>query len=186
LGGLTKPLSRTSRILSCSTKSTKNSAFLLVRPPEQDCIKFSGHSDIVLAYTGQEDLKKALANTATEEHITALKMALRKKAKNIIDEALDSAGVTLIAALADSPLCIHAAAAGMMVPKSMKSVPFLTVSLLGYPIATIPLGQLRYNGRPFGLCVIARGDEEETLLRFMDMYETTVASPRPIPSFRGL
>ncbi|KAK0750692.1 amidase signature domain-containing protein [Schizothecium vesticola] len=118
-------------------------------------------------YTGQEDLKKALANNATEEHITALKVALRKKAKNILNEALDSAGVTLIAALADSPLCIHAAAAG-------------------YPIATVPLGQLRYNGRPFGLCVIARGDDEETLLRFMDMYESTVASPRPTPLFRGL
>lgn len=124
MGVLTKPLSRTSRILSGSTKITKNSAFLLVRPPERDGFKFSGGSDIVLAYIGQEDLKKALANNPTEEHITALKMALRKKAKNIIDEAMDIAGVTLIAALADSPLCIHAAAAGMMVPKHIKSVRF--------------------------------------------------------------
>lgn len=167
-------------------KSTRNSAFLLVCPPKQDCFRFSRHTDLDSAYTGQEDLKKALANNATEEHVTALKTALREKAKKIIDEALEMGDVTLIAALADSPLCIHAAAAGITVPHSVKSVPFLTIALSGYPIATVPLGQLRYNHRPFGLCVMARGNDEQTLLRFMEVYESTVASPRPIPSFRGL
>jgi amidase len=50
----------------------------------------------------------------------------------------------------------------------------------GYPIATAPIGQLRYNGRPFGLCVLARANEEELLLRFMAAYEA-VAKPRPVP-----
>ncbi|KAK1825954.1 amidase signature domain-containing protein [Podospora conica] len=117
-------------------------------------------------YMGQEDLEKALANDDSEEHIATLKTALRDKAQAIIDEALGRAGVILVAALADSPLCIHAAAAG-------------------YPIATVPLGQLRYNDRPFGLCIIARENDEETLLRFMDIYESRVASARPVPSFRG-
>lgn len=51
----------------------------------------------------------------------------------------------------------------------------------GYPVATVPIGQLRYNGRPFGLCLVARADEEETLLRFMAVYEK-VAKPRPVPN----
>lgn len=51
---------------------------------------------------------------------------------------------------------------------------------LGYPVATVPIGQLRYNDRPFGLCLVARADEEETLLRFMGLYES-VAKPRPVP-----
>lgn len=103
-------------------KSTRNNAFLLVRQPKQDRLSFSRHADVDSAYTGQEDLKKALANNATVEHVTALKTALRKKAKNIIDEALDNAGVSLIAALADSPLCIHAAAAGKWLQSFVKNV----------------------------------------------------------------
>lgn len=104
-------------------KSTRNDAFLLVRQPKQDRLSFSRHADVdSAAYTGQEDLKKALANNATVEHVTALKTALRKKAKNIIDEALDNAGVSLIAALADSPLCIHAAAAGKWLQSFVKNV----------------------------------------------------------------
>ena len=54
-------------------------------------------------------------------------------------------------------------------------------NLTGYPIATAPIGQLRYNGRPFGLCVLARANEEELLLRFMAAYEA-VAKPRPVPN----
>lgn len=103
-------------------KSTRNNAFLLVRQPKQDRLNFSRHADVDSAYKGQEDLKKALANNATVEHVTALKTALRKKAKNIIDEALDNAGVSLIAALADSPLCIHAAAAGKWLQSFVKNV----------------------------------------------------------------
>ncbi|GAB1201928.1 hypothetical protein APSETT445_000526 [Aspergillus pseudonomiae] len=52
----------------------------------------------------------------------------------------------------------------------------------GYPVATVPIGQLRYNGRPFGLCLVARADEEGTLLQFMEVYEK-VAKPRPVPKF---
>ncbi len=80
----------------------------------------------------------------------------------ILDEAFDGHGVNLIAAPADSSLCVHAAAAG-------------------YPVATVPLGQLRSNSRPFGLCLVARADDEEVLLRFMHAW-CAVMPPRPLPN----
>jgi amidase len=57
----------------------------------------------------------------------------------------------------------------------------LIVVYVGYPIATVPIGQLRYNQRPFGLCIVAKANQEEILLRFMIAYEK-VARPRPIPN----
>jgi amidase len=45
----------------------------------------------------------------------------------------------------------------------------------------VPIGQLRYNNRPFGLCIVAKGNDEETLLRFMSAYGK-VAKPRPVPN----
>lgn len=51
---------------------------------------------------------------------------------------------------------------------------------LGYPVATLPVGQLRYNGRPFGAVAIAKGDDEESLLRLQAAYEAA-CKPRPLP-----
>lgn len=81
-------------------------------------------------------------------------------ARNILDEAFNTHGLNVIAAPADCSLCVHAAAAG-------------------YPIATVPLGQLRYNGRPFGLCMVARANDEEALLRFM--YAWSLLAERVVP-----
>ncbi|KUL84917.1 hypothetical protein ZTR_07885 [Talaromyces verruculosus] len=113
-------------------------------------------------FTEQNDLESAINNTETKQNIDKLKHDLRSTARQILNGAFDEYQVSLIAAPGDSPLCIHAAAAG-------------------YPIATVPIGQLRYNKRPFGLCIIAKANEEEMLLRFMSAYEK-VAKPRPVPN----
>ncbi|KAK3395178.1 amidase signature domain-containing protein [Podospora didyma] len=131
-----------------------------------DIVQFNEQNkDICLPppYTEQSDLIKALENNDTEAHINKLKVGLRTLGKEILDEVFDEKGITIIAAPADSPLCIHAAAAG-------------------YPIATVPLGQLKYNGRPFGLCLVAKAHQEETLLRFMAAYEGFVSDPRSVPN----
>ncbi|KAL2194061.1 amidase signature domain-containing protein [Corynascus similis CBS 632.67] len=111
-------------------------------------------------YTKQDDLIKALDNTDDGPYIERLKSGLRAIGQRILDEAFDGHGVNVIAAPADSSLCIHAAAAG-------------------YPIATVPLGQLRYNGRPFGLCMVAKARNEEVLLRFMHAWSGMVCRPVP-------
>lgn len=51
---------------------------------------------------------------------------------------------------------------------------------IGYPIAAVPLGQLSYNGRPFGLCLVAREHDEGILLRFMAAFELLLPR-RPTP-----
>ncbi|KAL7930155.1 amidase signature domain-containing protein [Trichoderma chlorosporum] len=131
----------------------------------EDIVKFNkDNSDKAMPppYTEQKDLEKSLKCNDDPEKIEGLRNGLRQVAQQIINTAFDTQGVNLIVAPGDSSLCIHAAAAG-------------------YPIATAPIGQLRYNGRPFGLCIMARANEEELLLRFMAAYEA-VATPRPVPN----
>jgi len=78
-----------------------------------------------------------------------------------VDAVMKENGLDLIAAPGDSSLCVFAASTG-------------------YPLAMVPLGVLDYNGRPFGICVIAKAGQEGKLLSFAASYER--ASPaRPLP-----
>ncbi|KAL7784150.1 amidase signature domain-containing protein [Trichoderma ceciliae] len=131
----------------------------------EDIVKFNKENSekaMPAPYTEQNDLEKSLNCNEEPEKIEALRIGLRYVGQQLINKAFDTQGVNIIVAPGDSSLCIHAAAAG-------------------YPIATAPIGQLRYNGRPFGLCILARANDEESLLRFMAAYEV-VAAPRPIPN----
>ncbi len=95
------------------------------------------------------------------EAVEKIKATLRRKARAVLDAAFDEAQVKLLVGTCDSAFCVHAAAAG-------------------YPVGAVPLSTLRYNGRPFGLCVIARADGEEALLRFMAAYEAAMPA-RAVP-----
>jgi amidase len=150
-------------------KNTRTNAFLQVCQGQAIAIPFSSafnriSVDIFHAseFPEQGDLIKARDNDDKEDNIAALKKGLRSVARQMLDRVFDREGVNIIAAPADSSLCIHAAASG-------------------YPIATVPLGQLRYNGRPFGLCMVARENREDVLLQFMAAYEAT-SPPRAVPS----
>ncbi|KAJ5167002.1 amidase signature enzyme [Penicillium canariense] len=131
-----------------------------------DIVKFNKENSkkaLPAPFTEQNDLEGAMITTYRKEEIDELAQDLRRAARDILDDLFDKEKINILAAPGDSSLCVHAAAAG-------------------YPIATVPIGQLRYNDRPFGLCLVARMDEEETLLRFMEVYEK-VAKPRPVPKF---
>ncbi|KAK9415502.1 putative Amidase domain-containing protein [Seiridium unicorne] len=131
----------------------------------EDIVRFNeNNKDLAMPepFTKQDQLLQALKATETPEEIAQLKQKFREKGKSIINDVLNRENVNLIAAPGDSPMCIHAAAAG-------------------YPHITIPLGKLNYNGRPFGICVMAREHDEAALLRFMAAYES-ISEPRPIPS----
>ncbi|KAH6615688.1 amidase signature domain-containing protein [Chaetomium sp. MPI-SDFR-AT-0129] len=78
-----------------------------------------------------------------------------------VDKALNEHDLDLVALPMDSPAPRIAAAAG-------------------YPIATVPLGTLDHNGRPFGLAIIAKGGREDLLFAFMSAFEA-VSPPRPVP-----
>ncbi|KAJ6011058.1 amidase signature enzyme [Penicillium sp. IBT 35674x] len=133
-----------------------------------DIVKFNKENSekaLPAPFVEQNDLEGAMNTTEQKGKIDELKMGLRGAAKDILNDLFDKENIKILAAPGDSSLCVHAAAAG-------------------YPVATVPVGQLHYNDRPFGLCLVAKADEEETLLRFMEEYEK-VAKPRPVPKKFG-
>jgi hypothetical protein len=54
----------------------------------------------------------------------------------------------------------------------------------GYPIAVTPLGTLKYNNRPFGLCSVSKAGREDFLLHFLTAFETQFPG-RPVPNLRS-
>ncbi|XWW97643.1 hypothetical protein V2A60_005628 [Cordyceps javanica] len=112
-------------------------------------------------YTEQNDLIKAMNSNEPAETVDEIKATLRAKARGVLDTAFDEAAVRVLVGTCDSAFCVHAAAAG-------------------YPVCVVPLSTLRYNGRPFGVCGIARGGDEEALLRFMAAYEAAMPG-RAVP-----
>lgn len=51
----------------------------------------------------------------------------------------------------------------------------------GYPIASVPLGFANYNGRAFGIELVARTGEEDKLLKVMRAWETTFPNTKQPP-----
>ncbi|OAA74652.1 Amidase signature domain protein [Akanthomyces lecanii RCEF 1005] len=130
----------------------------------EDIVKFNEENKeraMPEPYTEQNDLIKAMNSNDPPEAVDEIKKTLRGKARTVLDTAFDEAEVNLLVGTCDSAFCVHAAAAG-------------------YPVAAVPLSTLKYNGRPFGLCVIAQADGEEALLRFMAAYEAAMPS-RTVP-----
>ncbi|KAI1119428.1 amidase signature enzyme [Nemania sp. NC0429] len=130
----------------------------------KDIVRFNEqHKDVAMPepFPEQDQLTEASGYDDKPEDIEKLKQTLRALGKSSLDAVFDREDVNIIIAPGDSPLCIHAAAAG-------------------YPLAAVPLSRLRYNGRPFGLCLVAREHEEGILLRFMAAFESLLP-PRPTP-----
>ncbi|KAI1272252.1 amidase signature enzyme [Xylaria sp. FL0933] len=120
------------------------------------------HKPTSLSYPNQDQLIKANTYTQPPNEIADLKRRLRQHARDLLDKTFEVAQVNLIVAPGDSPLCVHAAAAG-------------------YPIVAVPLGQLNYNSRPFGLCALAKADREDLLLQFAAAFEKLLPA-RAIPT----
>ena len=53
--------------------------------------------------------------------------------------------------------------------------------LSGYPIATMPLGYLDYNGRAFGMVAVAAAHQEATLFKVMSAWDKTFSPVKPPP-----
>ncbi|PSN63897.1 amidase signature enzyme [Corynespora cassiicola Philippines] len=52
----------------------------------------------------------------------------------------------------------------------------------GYPIAQAPLSYLDYNGRPFGVSILAKGGDDALLVRVLSAWEATFPARKPPPS----
>jgi amidase len=127
------------------------------------------NSDIALpkdTCPNQKDLTETLALEADPKISAALHARFRRLGgPKGVDPVFDTHSLDVIVAPADSAFCSFSAAAG-------------------YPIGLVPMSTLKSNGRPFGLCMIARkkGREvgEEIILRFMRKWEELYPT-RPLP-----
>ncbi|EGX92259.1 amidase family protein [Cordyceps militaris CM01] len=57
---------------------------------------------------------------------------------------------------------------------------FVIAGTAGYPVASLPLGYLDFNGRPFGMQITARAHEDALLIQAQSAWEATF-SPRQPP-----
>ncbi|KAJ8132474.1 hypothetical protein O1611_g1152 [Lasiodiplodia mahajangana] len=99
---------------------------------------------------------------SAEQYKNAVEVCRRVARENGIDKVIADHELDLVAFPMDSP-CPRVAAAA------------------GYPIATMPLGTLDYNGRPFGLAIIAKAGREDLMFSFMSAFEAN-SKPRAVPS----
>ncbi|KAI0466325.1 amidase signature domain-containing protein [Xylaria cf. heliscus] len=110
----------------------------------------------------QERLVDTIKNPInSEQYRDAVAVCRHVSRENGIDKALSESNVDLLAFPMDSP-CPRVAAAA------------------GYPIATMPIGTLDYNGRPFGLAIIAKAGREDVMFSFMSAFEEN-SGPRAVP-----
>ena len=106
-------------------------------------------------YASQEALIRAAKSTMTEiEYDTIVAHARQAGGPLSIDKCLLESDIDVIVGPADGPLCEISAAAG-------------------YPIATLPLGRLNHNGRPFGCVALASVHQEAPLIKVMSAWEAT-------------
>jgi len=115
-------------------------------------------------HPGQQALLGAEAsNMSAETYIKALR-TMRNTARTAIDKTLSEYNIDAVLGPADARMASLAAVAG-------------------YPVASVPLGFAKFNGRAFGMNMIARAGEEAKMLEIMSAWETTfpnACSPPPM------
>lgn len=91
--------------------------------------------------------------------------------ENGFDPLFEEKGLDLIAVPQDSKIPSMATASGKPFDVSKRRAAAYIVFLLGYPIATMPLGVLKDYGRPFGLAIMTKAGREDILFKFMSAFE---------------
>ena len=103
---------------------------------------------------------EALKNSMTQKRYERGLAITRNQTRNAIEKTLKENHIDVIMGPADARIASVAAAAG-------------------YPVATVPLGFADFNGRAFGMNLIARENEEGTLLQVMSAWEKTFGPREP-------
>ena len=133
-------------------------------------------------YPRQDKLEAAL-----NSHITAstLKAALNH-ARDVgrtrgIDRILKEYDIDVIIGPAESAMTDIASASGEQGSLILLQRLSELTRPTGYPIASLPLGYLDYNGRPFAMAALASGHQEATLVKVQSAWESTFPPRRPPP-----
>lgn len=131
----------------------------------EDLVQFNkdhAEKELPSDHPDQDWLVKGLESRPTKEHYEAALAHIRNTAgENGIARLFAEEDLNLLAFPMDSGIAMIAAAAG-------------------YPIATMPLGALLWNGRPFSLGIMALPGREDLMFQFMSAFEASV-EPRPLP-----
>lgn len=120
------------------------------------------------AYATQSELEAALTQTMSEEeHRTAVSELRRLAGRDGLEKAMRESEVDIVVSASDSLAVAFAGAAG-------------------WPIATVPVGNLQTNGQPFGFFAVAPSGREDLLFKFMGAFHATFpAIEKPSPSIYG-
>lgn len=148
-----------------------------------------------IEYPNQELLEQGLTfgdSVETREKLTAHSKAVAEN----FDEMIEKYDIDVIIAPGDCMLSEYAAAGGQSILFVLASyfyfslfnhdfIPFphhLTQFMcLGFPIGTLPMSYLVFNGRPAGLLVAAQRHKDSTLIKVMSAWEATF-NPRKEPT----
>ncbi|UKZ74712.1 hypothetical protein TrVFT333_002382 [Trichoderma virens FT-333] len=135
-----------------------------VRTVEQLIQWNSDHKDLELppAFPGQQQLENTLKSNLTEEKRQEIVSFIRKIAKDDgFDRIFEETGAEVLIGPLDGRIVTVAAAAG-------------------YPAGVAPLGYAdNYNGRAYGVAIVAKAGDEGKILQAMSAWEKTM--PRRIP-----
>ncbi|KAF2109934.1 amidase signature domain-containing protein [Lophiotrema nucula] len=104
----------------------------------------------------EKDIDYKLDNITSEE----AKKGFRARARRRIDNVLEDHDINVLIAPSDSPITNFVAAAG-------------------YPLATLPLNILDFNGRPFGLTAITKAHGEPELVKLQSAWEKVFTRKLP-------
>jgi amidase len=132
-----------------------------------------GHGNQDFLISAQEQM---LSPSEYEEHFGNMR---RLSTKEGIDLMLDKYGIDVIIGPADSSLCSLASCSGKQYTQILFK--FSRLQNTGYPIAVMPLSYLDFNGRPFGMAVLAREHQDELLVKVLSAWEATFPARRPPP-----
>ena len=113
-------------------------------------------------HPGQQVLEGALENSMSETDFQKALNSLRSHAQAEITKSLADYNVDVIIGPADARMASVAAAAG-------------------YPVGVMPLGFADFNGRAFGMNIIARAGEEDKILHAMSAWAAIFPDARVSP-----
>ncbi|KAJ4263557.1 hypothetical protein NW762_006376 [Fusarium torreyae] len=130
-----------------------------------DLVKFNKeHTELELPpeQSSQSVFESALkTNITDEEYETGLKH-LRASFRDAIEKCLEETGADVIMGSGETFMSTMASGSG-------------------YPIASVPLGYSSYNGRPHGMLIMARNQEEGKILKVMSAWEASFPEARKPP-----
>ncbi|KAK4067541.1 hypothetical protein Trihar35433_6101 [Trichoderma harzianum] len=107
-------------------------------------------------------LRAVQAEMTDDEYNDIMNSARELCGKKGIDKTLEENDVDIIIGPGDGPM-------------------FGIALTAGYPVATVPLGYLEFNGRPFGMQIAAKAHQEALLIQAQSAWEATFPKRQPPP-----